>query len=252
MTRYHPAVKRSVSTLHFVAMNAKADIRQFLASAKWFEDIPEPLLDRLVNAASIKHFEAGSHIWRVGDKTNTLYGLIHGRIRLYQASESGQEYALADWEDGAWFGEQTLAVDEPNMLGVKVLEPSDILLLPSKSVQQVAGEWPVFYEKLFKYSWYNTRGLYEIISSIVFYPLKARIAGRVLQLIQEHGSRTDEGFLLNVRLSQNDFASLSMGSRQRVNAIFREWTRQGLIDYRDDYLLIKKPQALAKEMTPFE
>lgn len=233
-------------------MNAKADTRQFLASAKWFEGIPEPLLDRLVSASSTKHFEAGSHIWRVGDKTKSLYGVIHGRIRLYQASESGQEYAFADWEDRAWFGEQTLAVDQPNMLGVKVLEPSDILVLPSKSVQQVAGEWPVFYEKLFKYSWQNTRGLYEIISSIAFYPLKARVAGRVLQLIEEHGNRTEEGFLLNVKLSQNDFASLSMGSRQRVNAIFREWTRQGLIDYQDDYLLIKKPQALAKEMTPFE
>ena len=233
-------------------MYTKTDIRQFLSRAKWFEGIPEPLLDRLADAASIKHFAGGAHIWRVGDTTNTLYGLIHGRIRLYQASESGQEYALVDWEDGAWFGEQTLAVDEPNMLGVKVLQPSEILVLPSKSVQHIVSEWPVFYEKLFKYSWQNTRGLYEIISSIVFYPLKARVAGRVLQLIEEHGDRTDEGFLLNVRLSQNDFASLSMGSRQRVNAIFREWTRQGLIDYRDEYLLIKQPQTLAKEMTPFE
>ena len=164
----------------------------------------------------------------------------------------GQEFALIDWEDGAWFGEQTLAVDEPNMLGVEALAASDILVIPRQAVIAIGDAWPQLYRNLFRAGWSNTRGLYEILSAVLFYPLRARVAGRVLQLMEEHGQRVEDGVLVDIKVSQNDFARLSMGSRQRVNTIFREWTKQGYIDTCDDCLLIKNARGLAREVVPFE
>ena len=48
-----------------------------------------------------------------------------GRIRLYQTSESGQEYALIDWEDGAWSPANELVKDvlETHMGGYVVTQP---------------------------------------------------------------------------------------------------------------------------------
>jgi hypothetical protein len=43
-----------------------------------------------------------------------------------------------------------------------------------------------------------------------------------------------------------------MGSRQRVNGIFRDWDKQGLVESRGDYLLIKDVDGLQREMVPFE
>ena len=233
-------------------MAEHTDIRLFIQDSPWFDGIPERELDSLTSGSSLRDFDAGAHVWNVGDTTSSLYGLMAGRIRLYQTSESGQEYALIDWEDGAWFGEQCLAVDEPHMLGVAVLAPSRVVVIPRRSVLSVADSWPQLHRNLFRSGWKNTRGLYEIISSVVFYPLRARVAGRVLQLIEEHGTAVNDGVLLNIKLSQSDFARLTMGSRQRVNTVFRDWTRQGLIDYRDEHLLIKSVSGLAREITPFD
>jgi CRP-like cAMP-binding protein len=138
------------------------------------------------------------------------------------------------------------------MLEVRALAPSELLAIPRQVVLEVGNIWPAMYRNLFRADWVNTRGLYEILSAVMFYPLAARLAGRVLALIDEHGRRVDGGILIDIKLSQNDFARLSMGSRQRVNRIFRDWDKRGLVVTRDDHLLIMDIKGLQREMVPFE
>jgi CRP/FNR family transcriptional regulator, cyclic AMP receptor protein len=228
------------------------DYRAIIAASPWFQGIPGDCLDKLAGAATIKQLPANAFIWTAGQKTNYIYSLLSGRVRINLASEMGQEFALIDWEAGAWMGEQVLGIDAPNMLEVRVLVPSDLLLIPRQAVIEVGDTWPLMYRNLFRANWNNTRGLYDILSGVLFYPLRARVAGRVLLLIQEHGERVEDGIRINIKLSQNDFARLSMGSRQRVNRIFREWDHQGLVVSRDEHLIIRDVRGLEKEMVPFE
>lgn len=225
---------------------------QFIADSSWFAGAPDEVLNRLADSASVRHYKANSFIWTTGETTSEVFGLLSGRVRISLASAMGQEYAFIDWEPGAWLGEQVLGLEEPHMLEVRVLAPSDLLVIPRQVVVGVGEAWPGLYRNLFRASWINTRGLYEILSSVLFYPLAARVAGRVLALMAEHGHRVDGGVLLDIKLSQNDFARLAMGSRQRVNRIFRDWDKRGLVETRGDYLFIKDAEGLQKEMTPFE
>ena len=227
-------------------------LRQYIADSSWFAGAPDEVLNRLADSASVRHYKAKSFIWTTGEKTSEVFGLLSGRIRISLASAMGQEFAFIDWEPGAWLGEQVLGADEPNMLEVRVLAPSDLVVIPRQVVVEAGEDWPDLYRNLFRANWVNTRGLYEILSAVLFYPLSARVAGRVLALMAEHGHRVDDGVLLDIKLSQNDFARLAMGSRQRVNRIFRDWDKQGLVETRGEYLLIKDVEGLQQEMTPFE
>ncbi len=233
-------------------VNDNYDSYEILAQSPWFKDIPTECLNWLYDAAVVRQLPAGSFLWTTGQTTKEVFCLVKGRLRISLTSEMGQEYALIDWEQGAWLGEQVLGMDEPNMLEVRALAPSDVLCIPRQVMIQVGEAWPALYKNLYRANWVNTRGLYEILSSVLFYPLRARVAGRVLALIEEHGQRVEDGLLLDIKLSQNDFARLSMGSRQRVNRIFREWNEQGLVESRGEYLLIKDVRGLQGEMVPFE
>ena len=228
------------------------ELRQFISQASWFSGAPDAVLEALTDAASLRDYDPGSFVWTTGQKTRDVYGLVSGRLRISMASAMGQEFALIDWEPGAWLGEQALGIDAPNMLEVRVLAPSVLVVIPAQVLLEQGENWPTLYRNLFRAGWVNTRGLYEILSAMLFYPLKARVAGRVLVLIDDHGHRVDEGVLLDIKLSQNDFARLAMGSRQRVNGIFRDWDKQGLVESRGDYLLIKDVDGLQREMVPFE
>lgn len=233
-------------------MIEREQLEQFIAGSSWFVGAPQEVLDRLVDAAGVRQFAANSFIWTTGQITSEVYGLVSGRLRISMASAMGQEFALVDWEPGAWLGEQALGIDGPNMLEVRVLMPSELVVIPVQLLIEVGNGWPTLYRNLFKAGWVNTRGLYEILSAVMFYPLKARLAGRVLVLIGDHGHRVEDGVLLDIKLSQNDFARLAHGSRQRVNRIFRDWDRDGLVESRGEFLLIRDIEGLQAEMVPFE
>ena len=59
------------------------------------------------------------------------------------------------------------------------------------------------------------------------------------------------GVLITVRVSQNDFFRIAMGSRQRGNRIFRDWSKRGLAETHDDLLLILDMAVFEQELALF-
>jgi CRP/FNR family cyclic AMP-dependent transcriptional regulator len=228
------------------------DSRAVIARSPWFEGLPDSALDRLATAAVIKDYPVSSYIYAMGQATTEIYGVVSGRVRVSISGPQGQEFAVVDFEHDAWLGEPGLVGDEARILDARVMVPSQILCMPRKVVLDVGEKYPLMYRNLFHHQMKNTRGLYEIISGILFYPLRVRVAGRLLHLLAEHGQEVEGGTMIDIKLSQNDFARLALGSRQRVNMVFRDWNERGLVETRDDHLLIRDIEALQRELDPQE
>jgi len=227
-------------------------IREFIAGSSWFDEAPDDVLDKLADAAKIKQFHANSYLWSMGETNTEVLGIVAGRVRMYVSSTLGQEFALVDREEGSWLGEACLKDDLGRAIGARTLTPSDILVIHRQVLQEAARDWPLLYRNLFLHQVTTARGLYELLSGMLFYPLHARVAGRLMALVREHGQPVEEGILLDIRVSQNDFARLAMGSRQRVNRIFRDWDKRGLVATQGDLLLIRDLEAFEQELAPFE
>ena len=226
--------------------------KQFLASSKWFEGAPDADLERVAEAASLRQYPANKFLFSLGESNTDIFGLVSGRVRISVASEMGQEFAIVDHEAGCWMNNPCLVNDLGRAAEARALTDSQVLVVPRSAVLKLGEDWPLLYRNLFEEKVVESRGLYEILAGVLFYPLKARVAGRVLILVQEHGNPVADGVLLDIKLSQNDFARLAMGSRQRVNRIFREWDKRGMVSTRNDYLLIRDVDALQNELVPFE
>lgn len=227
-------------------------IRDFIAASTWFTDAPDDVLDKLADAAKIRQFHANSYLWSMGETNTELFGVVSGRVRMYIASTMGQEFTLVDREEGSWLGEACLRDDLGRLIGARTVMASDILVIHRQVVLEAARDWPLLYRNLFLHEVILCRGLYELLSGMLFYPLKTRVAGRLLALVQEHGQQVEEGTLLDIKVSQNDFARLAMGSRQRVNRIFRDWDKRGLVETRGDFLLITDLEAFEQELVAFD
>jgi CRP-like cAMP-binding protein len=235
-------------------MAATADrqaIRDFIASSNWFEGAPDAVLDKLASAATYKEFPANSYLWSMGEVNTEVFGVLSGRVRMYVSSAMGQEFALIDREEGSWLGEALLD-DQGRAIGGRAMTQTEVVVIPRQVMNEVASAWPLLYRNLFHHQVRTSRGLYVLFSGVLFYPLRARVAGRLLDLLEEHGQQIDGGVLLDMKVSQNDFARLAMGSRQRVNRIFRDWDKTGLVVTRDDRLLVTDTGRLEQEVEPFE
>jgi CRP/FNR family cyclic AMP-dependent transcriptional regulator len=149
-------------------------------------------------------------------------------------------------------GEACLKDDLGRAIGARTLTPSDILVIHRQALIEVVNDWPLLYRNLFLHQVITARALFELLGGMLFYPLHARVAGRLIALAHEHGQQIEEGMLIDIKVSQNDFARLAMGSRQRVNRIFRDWDKRGLVELRGDFLLIRNFELFEQELAPFE
>ena len=223
-----------------------------MAASPWFDNLPPEALAELADAAGYKDLPVGSYIYEQGRPTTEIFCIVEGRVRVSLLSPNGHEFALIEREPGTWFGEPGLVNDEGRIIEASAIEFTRLLVIPRDVVLSVGERYPRMYENLFRYSQSILRSLHGLIGGILFYPLKARVAGRLIHLCEEHGEPSDGGVLLDIKVSQNDFARLALGSRQRVNRVFRDWASRGLVETREDHIWVRDLEQLEQEIDLFE
>jgi len=224
------------------------DIKAIIARAAWFEQLPEECHQILAEAADLRAYSNNSFVFRTGEKTSDIYCIVDGLVRISLTSALGQEFTIIDLEADAWLNEVVLVNDDPRVLDAQVKRDAQVLVVPRSVVKKIGDTHPEMYHSIFKDYANRTRRLYELLGGMLFYPLRVRLAGRFLELIKEHGEEADGGIYLNAKLSQNDFARYSLGSRQRINKIFREWNEQGSVVMRGERYFVQDLEALQHEL----
>lgn len=218
----------------------------------WFHGLPESALERLADAAAPRELAVNSFIYEQGLPSREICCLLSGRVRVSISSPNDQEFALVDHEAGTWLGLPALVGDQERVIDARVIEAARVLVIPREVVLAIGEEHPLMYRNLFRHNQEIIRDLHILMSGILFHPLRSRVAGRLLQFVREHGEPTSEGQLLNIKVSQNEFARLALGSRQRVNKIFRDWAERGIVLMHDDHLLVPDSKRLEREIELFE
>lgn len=227
-------------------MKDNMEIIDAIKRGVWFKNLPDKAIARLAERAMIKRYEPQQFIVMLGEVPHHVCCIIQGSVRVSLSSSNGQQFMLALLYKDYWFGESSIADNESRLLEVWAETEVDILQVPGALVKSVAKDYPVIYENLFHEHVNRTQLVYELLGGVLFYPLKARLASRLLFLLKHHGEPHEEGVALNLKLNQMDFARMSMGSRQRVNKAFREWVRDGVIEKRRDQYIVKNIDALTR------
>jgi CRP-like cAMP-binding protein len=226
--------------------------REIVQDSPWFQGLPDIALDELSASATERELPVSSYIYEQGLPTREICCLLSGRVRVSISSPNDQEFALVDHEAGTWLGLPSLLGDQERVIDARVIEVCRILVISREVVLAVGDRYPIMYRNLFRHNQQTIRDLHVLMAGILFYPLQSRVAGRLLDFARDHGKQVDNGVLLDIKVSQNEFARLSLGSRQRVNKIFRDWTERGVVVSHDDHLLIPSIEDLQREISLFE
>jgi CRP/FNR family cyclic AMP-dependent transcriptional regulator len=223
------------------------DIAGIISESPWFQGLPDDALARLAEAARVRSFRKNSYLYTSGEIGSEIYCILSGRVRLLLTSAIGQEYAITDSEAGSWLGGEFLSGDNPARLDVQINETAAVLTLPRTLVLEIADQHPQVFKQLFSDYMVRLSGVMTLLQGMAFYPLRARLAGWLIELLEQHGQKEEAGIYLDTRLSQNDLAQLSLGSRQRINKILGEWRERGIIELEGGQYLVRDMSALVNE-----
>ncbi|GAA6136243.1 hypothetical protein NBRC116188_30330 [Oceaniserpentilla sp. 4NH20-0058] len=223
------------------------DIAQIISNAPWFRDLPEDAKNTLITAARLEKHPKNSFLYAAGDIALKVHCLVEGRIRAILTSPQGQEFGLDDFKPITWVGEAMLFSDEREVLSLQFKESGKTVSLNRNIVLEVAGKHPSIYRNILKSQIQRNRGMYRLMGGMLFYPLKSRLAWRILYFLKHHSYEADGGTYLDIHFSQQDLARLVFGSRQRVNKIFKLWSEAGVVLVRDKKYFIPDVNRLIEE-----
>ena len=233
-------------------MERSNEIEKAINHSPWFQGLPQEAVAELIESAKTVPHEDQTYLYRLGEQSHTIYCVLSGSVRIKISSVLGQEFTITDFNLGGWLGEIAITEKPTKMFEAQVLGYSVLLEIPARKVRALAEKYPVIYKNLFYEQNERTIGMSELLGGMLFYPLRARLAGRLLWMMRENGVEQDGGILLDKKISQQELASLTMGSRQRVNKIFREWQDNDIVLMEGQKYFIKNQDALYREVEPID
>lgn len=229
------------------------DAQQVVALIKkssWFAGLPEAVIANLAAQARVREYQRGEYVYLVGDTLENLYCVVSGKVRISMISVEGQKFLITDLDGGQWFGETALAEQTLRVQEARAEANSLVISMSARSVTTIADKFPGLYKNVLFSHFRRTQLMYDLLAGMVFYPLKSRLAGRILHLAERHGRPTSDGIALEVKMSQLEFAQMTMGSRQRVNKVLRDWVQRGILRKQSEYYEITDVEALEAEVGP--
>jgi len=165
------------------------------------------------------------HTMLLSDDGSRVWVVLEGGIKLCRVSVLGQRVVEALLEAGDAFGRVSTG-GQPASYEVQTLERSRIATLPRAQFEELLRRHPDMAYAVVQTLEDRQRRLVRRIESLVFKDVRARLAETLLELVREHGSGCAHGFAVDIRITQQDLADLVGASRQMVNRVLGELSRE--------------------------
>ena len=185
--------------------------------------------------AAARAFPRNAVVLNEGDRTDSLYIILEGRVKAFVSDTDGKEVVLSTQGAGEYFGEMVL--DEgPRSASVMTLEPSRFLIVPKNDFKDFLMRNPAFAVRLIEKLIHRARALTENVKSLALMDVYGRIARLLLELAVER----DGKLVITERLTQKDIASRVGASREMVSLILKDLTAGGYVHHEGHTLVIER------------
>ncbi len=111
-----------------------------LSDSSLFKGVSRETIAETLSLAEHKVFREGSIIYNKGDQLDSFFIVVSGRVKAFTALEEGTENTVAVLQAGEGFGEISLLTGKPYRTSTKTIEPTSLLVLSKKHLDQLCSQ----------------------------------------------------------------------------------------------------------------
>ena len=184
-----------------------------------------------------RRFRRGELIVEQGQKSDALYILLTGRVRVMTSDKRGREVILATLQMGDYIGEMSLIDNQAHSATVRAEIQTDVLSLGRaeflRCLQDNSGMAIAVMKRLVQ----RLRQADRKIESLALMD----VYGRVARTLMEQANEEDNGALVvREKISRQDIAKMVGASREMVSRVMKDLEERGFVQTLDDGSLLIK------------
>jgi CRP/FNR family cyclic AMP-dependent transcriptional regulator len=193
--------------------------------------------EAVADAVTKRRFKRGEVIVEQGSKSNTLFIILTGRVRVVTADKRGREVILATLQPGDYIGEMSLIDNEAHSATVRAEVQTDMLCLGRAEFARCLPENSSMAYAIMKGLVQRLRQADRKIESLALMD----VYGRVARALLEFAVPDREGLMsIRDRISRQDIAKMVGASREMVSRVMKDLEDRGFIETRDDGSMLIK------------
>jgi len=218
---------------------------QFMLNVPFFAGLNEKEYELLGSLFIEKNIKKGGHIFLEGDVGTEFYLIKQGRVKIYRIT-NGKESILSLLNNGDYFGE--MAMLDPNnsrSAAAVALENTTLFILKENEWKSLLMRNPQLLIKLLSLTMEKLRRANDKIQHLTFFDVRTRVYKLIVQLAKDYGIHTEDGLLINYKLTHQQMADLIGAVRETVSKIMAELQQE-------EWITLQNKKILIKDMANFE
>lgn len=220
----------------------------YLKQVSIFADLAESDIRDLMAVAKRRTFRSGEVIFHRDDPGQVLYLIKEGKVKICLISPDGQEISLAVLGVGEYFGEFALYDGLPRSADAIALEKVECYTLQRSDFQSAIMKNPKIAIQVLEGLSKRLRNTDQMVEDLIFLDVYGRVAKKLLDLSGMHGIKVENGTLIDVRLTQQELASMVGASRESVNKVMGYFADKGYISTDKHRVTLHKMNELKRRI----
>lgn len=212
-----------------------------------FASLTDAELSSILALAQTVTYPARKIIFQAGEAGDYMLIILGGRAKVSLSSIEGKEAILSLMGPGEAVGEMSLLDGDTRSASVTAMEECRCLVIWRRDFLPFLEKHPRVALKLLEAMSRRLRATNELVGSLSFMHLPARLSRILMNLSDRYGETKPDGVVINLKLSQEELGNLAGVSRESVNRQLRVWDEEGVIQLNHGALTIKRPDILLRE-----
>jgi len=182
----------------------------------------------LAERGQIRSFPKNTVIINEGDRGDSMYIIIAGRVKVFVSDDQGREMVLDDHGAGDYVGEMALD-GRPRSASVMTMEPTTCSIVTRDALRAAVAGNPDFALGLIATLIDRARIATDNVKNLALMDVYGRVARLLLSMARE----VDGKLVVQERLTQQDIADRVGASRDMISRIFKDLTIGGYVTVVD-------------------
>ncbi len=219
--------------------------KSVIASLPLFEGFTPEALDEVLTSARSQRVAKSTHVFTQGEEAKSFFLLLHGRVRAYRVTPSGEQTVMRFVGPGDLFGVAPAigaALYPANALAVV---DSVVLAWPSALWPALAAKHPSLAGGMMRTLGDRLQETQTRLSEISTQEVERRVANALLRLAAQGGRRETAGVAFDFPISRRDIADMTGTTLFTVSRIFAAWEASGVLATGRQKIVIRDPRQLA-------
>jgi CRP/FNR family cyclic AMP-dependent transcriptional regulator len=220
----------------------------YLKQVSLFSSLSDSDIRELAAVVKRRTFRAGEVIFHRDDPGQVLYVIKEGKVKICLISPDGQEISLVVFGKGECFGELALLDGLPRSADAIAMERAECYTLQRSDFHNAIMKNPTIAIQVMEVLSKRLRSTDQQVEDLIFLDVYGRVAKKLIELADSHGSRVDDGTRIEVRLTQQELASMVGASRESVNKVIGYFTDKKYISTDRHRITIHHIDALRRRI----